>query len=236
MESIVDREWKKYQGYVRRTANTVAAQFAGRVDPDDLGQAGLVALLEVCERFDPTRAETFGAYVRLRVRGAIFDAAREETKRPPQPSRSAPPSPTSRQKRRRPSPADRLRRVPDPGRASSPSPGHNSVSLAGQTRSLFPLFPAAGCSVAMDQATGSGEPASPPIPGGLDSQWCGQTDLQGHPQVRGARVSRHQAEREGHPVQRARCGRSSQGRPSTQNCTRSSGGERCQPGEHPYRR
>lgn len=112
MESIVDREWKKYQGYVRRTANTVAAQFAGRVDPDDLGQAGLVALLEVCERFDPTRAETFGAYVRLRVRGAIFDAAREETKRPPQPSRSAPPSPTSRQKRRRPSPADRLRRVP----------------------------------------------------------------------------------------------------------------------------
>ena len=74
-------DWRSYEAYVRRTAERVFHQYAARVEREELRQAGLLALVEACSRFDPDRAATFGAYVRLRVKGAIRDAARRETAR-----------------------------------------------------------------------------------------------------------------------------------------------------------
>jgi RNA polymerase sigma-70 factor, ECF subfamily len=54
----------------RSVCRSVTAQI------DDLEQEGMLALLAAAEKWDPARAETFGAYVKIRVRGAMIDYLR----------------------------------------------------------------------------------------------------------------------------------------------------------------
>jgi RNA polymerase sigma factor (sigma-70 family) len=46
------------------------------IDVEDLMQAGRFALFLACEEADCARSETFGAYVRMRVLGAMLDLVR----------------------------------------------------------------------------------------------------------------------------------------------------------------
>src|SRR4030095_5243568 len=46
------------------------------VDSEDLYSAGLVGLLNAVRNFDPQNGAPFGAYARVRIRGAIFDELR----------------------------------------------------------------------------------------------------------------------------------------------------------------
>lgn len=74
------------------TRDEIVAQFADLIPPiarsvchsasahiDDLEQEGMLALLAAAEKWDPERSETFPAYVRLRVRGAMIDFLRGGT-------------------------------------------------------------------------------------------------------------------------------------------------------------
>jgi RNA polymerase sigma factor (sigma-70 family) len=80
MVAVSRQGWEEYVAFVERTAADVFRRFGGRFDRDDLRQTGMLTLVETLQTYDG-RAETFGGYVRVRVRGAIFDAARSEYRR-----------------------------------------------------------------------------------------------------------------------------------------------------------
>jgi RNA polymerase sigma factor (sigma-70 family) len=48
-------------------------------DAEDLESVGMVKLVELAYEYDPSRAETFGAYLRASVRGAMLDYLRSES-------------------------------------------------------------------------------------------------------------------------------------------------------------
>lgn len=75
MRNLQDSLWREYEGYVHSVARGIAWRYGHVVDVDDLRQAAFVALLEAARRFDPARINTFDHYVRLRIRGAIYDTA-----------------------------------------------------------------------------------------------------------------------------------------------------------------
>lgn len=83
MDAVPRESWQEYVSFVDRTAGEVYRRFRGRFDRDDLRQAGLLKLVESLASYDG-RSETFDGYVRVRVRGAIFDAARRELRRTPE--------------------------------------------------------------------------------------------------------------------------------------------------------
>ena len=59
-------------------ARTVGRQLGDRFDLDDLKAHAHEALSDVVVRFDPSRGVAFGAWARLRLRGAILDGVRKE--------------------------------------------------------------------------------------------------------------------------------------------------------------
>lgn len=64
---------ESYSHLLRPIAAALARRLPG-VSLDDLIQAGALGLLDAASRYTPERSETFGAYVRLRIRGAMLDA------------------------------------------------------------------------------------------------------------------------------------------------------------------
>jgi RNA polymerase sigma factor (sigma-70 family) len=55
---------------------SIARSLASLGDAEDLGSVGMVKLVELAYEYQPSRAETFGAYVRVSVRGAMLDYLR----------------------------------------------------------------------------------------------------------------------------------------------------------------
>jgi RNA polymerase sigma factor for flagellar operon FliA len=63
---------------VRRVAYRMARNFPRSVDADDLYQIGMLGLMDAVERYEDSRAVSFTAYVRMRVKGAILDEMRKQ--------------------------------------------------------------------------------------------------------------------------------------------------------------
>jgi RNA polymerase sigma factor for flagellar operon FliA len=61
---------------VRHILGRIAARLPGEVDRQNLESAGVLGLVEAAGQFDPARGVEFGAYARLRIRGAILDELR----------------------------------------------------------------------------------------------------------------------------------------------------------------
>jgi len=69
---------QEYAPMVRRVAYRMARNFPRSVDADDLYQIGMLGLMDAVERYDDSRAVSFTAYVRMRVKGAILDEMRKQ--------------------------------------------------------------------------------------------------------------------------------------------------------------
>jgi len=77
--SIEDRNRLITEHYpmVRKVAYRMARRLPRCVDVDDLINIGVLGLIEAVERFEPTRAQSFSAYARIRVQGAMVDEMRK---------------------------------------------------------------------------------------------------------------------------------------------------------------
>ena len=62
---------------VRKVAYRMARRYPRCVDADDLVQIGMTGLIDAVERFEHDRAQSFAAYARIRVQGAIVDEMRK---------------------------------------------------------------------------------------------------------------------------------------------------------------
>ena len=71
-----DRLILSYAPMVRYIASRKVRELPGHCDLDDLGSAGLVALMEAVERFDPAKGASFEQYAWTRVAGALVDELR----------------------------------------------------------------------------------------------------------------------------------------------------------------
>jgi len=67
----------KYYPMVRRVAYRMAKRYPRCVDADDLVHIGTLGLIDAVDRFESQRFDTFDAYARLRVQGAIVDEMRK---------------------------------------------------------------------------------------------------------------------------------------------------------------
>ncbi len=67
---------EKYLPRVQRHAARIARKLPRHVNVGDLVSAGCCGLLDAFLKFDPTRMESFDAYVDHRIRGAILDELR----------------------------------------------------------------------------------------------------------------------------------------------------------------
>lgn len=61
---------------VRHILGRVAARLPAGVDRQNLESAGVLGLVEAAGQFDPSRGVEFGAFARVRIRGAILDEMR----------------------------------------------------------------------------------------------------------------------------------------------------------------
>ena len=68
----------EYAPMVKRVAYRMARNFPRSVDADDLYQIGMLGLMDAVERYEDSRAVSFTAYVRMRVKGAILDEMRKQ--------------------------------------------------------------------------------------------------------------------------------------------------------------
>jgi RNA polymerase sigma factor FliA len=67
-----------YAPMVRYIASRKVRELPAHCDLDDLASAGLVALMEAIDRFDPTKGATFEQYAWTRVSGALLDELRKQ--------------------------------------------------------------------------------------------------------------------------------------------------------------
>lgn len=70
--SIVERQ----RSVVESMAHTLAARLPRSVDPQDLVHAGMWGLVQAIEAYEPARCDSFTAFLRIRVRGAMLDELR----------------------------------------------------------------------------------------------------------------------------------------------------------------
>jgi RNA polymerase sigma factor for flagellar operon FliA len=73
-----DRLVVAYAPMVRYIASRKVRELPAHCDLDDLASAGLVALMEAIDRFDPTKGATFEQYAWTRVAGALLDELRKQ--------------------------------------------------------------------------------------------------------------------------------------------------------------
>jgi RNA polymerase sigma factor for flagellar operon FliA len=73
-----DRLVLAYAPMVRYIASRKVRELPAHCDVDDLASAGLVALLETIDRFDPVRGASFEQYAWTRVAGALVDELRKQ--------------------------------------------------------------------------------------------------------------------------------------------------------------
>jgi len=67
-----------YAPLVRFIASRKVRELPGHCDLDDLASAGLVALLEAVDRFDPAKGASFEQYAWTRVAGSLVDELRRQ--------------------------------------------------------------------------------------------------------------------------------------------------------------
>jgi RNA polymerase sigma factor FliA len=67
-----------YAPMVRYIASRKVRELPAHCDVDDLSSAGLVALLEAIDRFDPAKGASFEQYAWTRVAGALVDELRKQ--------------------------------------------------------------------------------------------------------------------------------------------------------------
>ena len=67
-----------YAPMVRYIASRKVRELPAHCDLDDLASAGLVALMEAIDRFDPAKGATFEQYAWTRVAGALLDELRKQ--------------------------------------------------------------------------------------------------------------------------------------------------------------
>lgn len=65
-------------GLVKQVVSRIALRIPAHIDRDDLIEAGMVGLVDAAHRFEPERNVRFSTYATTRVRGAVFDALRNE--------------------------------------------------------------------------------------------------------------------------------------------------------------
>lgn len=75
-EADLETLMRRYLPLVRRVARRHQGRTPGGVDLDDLVSWGMTGLLEALTRFDPSRNDSFPAFARFRIRGAILDQLR----------------------------------------------------------------------------------------------------------------------------------------------------------------
>lgn len=68
-----ERLMMEHLASVRFIARKLHRTLPAHVELDDLVSAGMVGLLESCDRFDPRRHVQFKSYAQFRIRGAILD-------------------------------------------------------------------------------------------------------------------------------------------------------------------
>jgi RNA polymerase sigma factor FliA len=68
--------YDQYHSVVQMEATAVHRRLPPWIDLDSLIQSGMVGLLDALTRYDPSRKDTFGAYVRYRIRGEIMEYLR----------------------------------------------------------------------------------------------------------------------------------------------------------------
>ena len=73
-----DRLVVAYAPMVRYIASRKVRELPAHCDLDDLASAGLVALMEAIDRFDPAKGATFEQYAWTRVAGALLDELRKQ--------------------------------------------------------------------------------------------------------------------------------------------------------------
>jgi RNA polymerase sigma factor for flagellar operon FliA len=73
-----DRLVLAYAPMVRYIASRKVRELPAHCDIDDLSSAGLVALLEAIDRFDPAKGAAFEQYAWTRVAGALLDELRKQ--------------------------------------------------------------------------------------------------------------------------------------------------------------
>ncbi len=73
-----DRLVLAYAPMVRYIASRKLRELPAHCDVDDLASAGLVALLETIDRFDPAKGASFEQYAWTRVAGALIDELRKQ--------------------------------------------------------------------------------------------------------------------------------------------------------------
>jgi RNA polymerase sigma factor FliA len=71
-----DRLILSYAPMVRYIASRKLRELPSQCELDDLASAGLVALMEAVDRFDPAKGATFEQYVWTRISGALVDELR----------------------------------------------------------------------------------------------------------------------------------------------------------------
>src|SRR5436190_22128224 len=76
--SARDRLVLCYTPMVRYLASKKVRELPAHCELDDLASAGLVALIEPVDRFDPSKGATFEQYAWTRVSGAIMDDLRRQ--------------------------------------------------------------------------------------------------------------------------------------------------------------
>jgi len=70
----IDDVVREHAPLVRRIASQVASRLPASVEVDDLVQEGMLGLLDAAQRWQPQAGGApFGAYARLRIRGAMYD-------------------------------------------------------------------------------------------------------------------------------------------------------------------
>ena len=81
----VQRDWRSrdqlvlaYAPMVRYIASRKLRELPAHCDLDDLSSAGLVALMEAIDRFDPAKGASFEQYAWTRVAGALVDELRKQ--------------------------------------------------------------------------------------------------------------------------------------------------------------
>ncbi|MFV0515944.1 MAG: sigma-70 family RNA polymerase sigma factor [Aminipila sp.] len=68
----------RYSGMVKTIAVQLRGVYASFTDIDDIVNEGIITLMQVVDKFDPSKNVKFESYASLRIRGAIVDLARKQ--------------------------------------------------------------------------------------------------------------------------------------------------------------
>lgn len=68
----------RYSGIVKTIAMQLRGVYTSFADMDDIINEGIITLMNVVDKFDPTKNVKFESYASLRIRGAIIDLARKQ--------------------------------------------------------------------------------------------------------------------------------------------------------------